>query len=290
MRPRCRGFTSELPEFKFCKDPTLTVRTRGASGPRGFVPPGTRSCLTLWTPPKTSTVLKIRTIFESESLGEPSRRRRGSQGPGCSLPLDGSWAPRPAGTGWRARGRPQRGSQSAGGDSGRRLLCPRASAVPSRPRAGAGLSASRSPGTADPDDSSAGPAARRGERSGTSGPAGGGARGRGPRRKGKPPWNRVRRRGCLLRAMAPPALPRLLSAGERRAPLPGPAASPPGDLGAGGGTAGRAPRARSLHRCRPRAAPAARPRSDGRGAGPAKPQDAGKHRGARRQRARGRPR
>lgn len=104
--------------------------------------------------------------------------------------------------------------------------CPRAPAVPSGLRAEVGLSASRTYGTAHSDlganragrlgrlESRAG--ARRGECSGTSGPAGGGARGRGPRRKKKPLWHRVRRCVRLLRAMAPAAaLTRLLSAGER---------------------------------------------------------------------------
>lgn len=51
MKPRCRGFISELPELKFCKaaghakNLTFTVRTRGASGPRDFVPSSTRSLL-----------------------------------------------------------------------------------------------------------------------------------------------------------------------------------------------------------------------------------------------------
>lgn len=51
MKLRCRGFISELQELKFCKaaghakNLTFTVRTRGASGPRDFVPSSTRSLL-----------------------------------------------------------------------------------------------------------------------------------------------------------------------------------------------------------------------------------------------------
>lgn len=43
MKPRCGGFISELPELTFWEDLTLTVRTKGASAPRDFVPPSTRS-------------------------------------------------------------------------------------------------------------------------------------------------------------------------------------------------------------------------------------------------------